>query len=64
MAGEIIERHLRGCPACASWPADVEALHAMVRLRTADRVPDLTGSILTAMLVPRPAVTDAGDTGA
>jgi len=41
-----IDAHLAGCSACVAWSEELATLHRMVRVREAEAVPDLTGSIL------------------
>jgi predicted anti-sigma-YlaC factor YlaD len=45
---EEIDRHVRGCAACAARADELATLHRMVRVREAEAVPDLTTAILGA----------------
>ncbi len=47
------DEHLSSCPACRSYAVDLVALHRVVRLRTADAVPDLSEAILARAHPPR-----------
>jgi predicted anti-sigma-YlaC factor YlaD len=49
-----VEDHLAGCPACTAWEQEAAALHRSVRVRPAERVPDLTAAILAAHLGAEP----------
>lgn len=41
-----LDSHLAGCPTCTTWLADVAILHRLTRVRAAERVPDLSSTIL------------------
>lgn len=49
----LLDAHLATCPACCDHGMALERLHRSLRLRTADEVPDLTESILTAAAADR-----------
>ncbi len=40
------DAHLRVCPGCRAWSAEVAVLHRAVRVREAEAVPDLSRAIL------------------
>ncbi|WP_189112542.1 zf-HC2 domain-containing protein [Pilimelia terevasa] len=54
----VVDAHLAGCPACASWLTRAQRVTRVVRIRPA-AVPDLTASVLAAVAAdarsPRPA---------
>ena len=50
---EALDAHLAGCRSCTAWSEELAALHRMVRVRTAEPVPDLTARIVDAF-VPAP----------
>lgn len=41
-----IDDHLHTCRSCVAWADELATLHRMVRVREAERVPDLTAAIL------------------
>jgi predicted anti-sigma-YlaC factor YlaD len=43
---DVIDGHLHACRACRAWADELAMLHRMVRVREAERVPDLTAVIL------------------
>lgn len=49
----LLDAHVAGCAACRQHEAALFALHRGLRLRAADPVPDLTGSILAAAAADR-----------
>jgi predicted anti-sigma-YlaC factor YlaD len=49
---EAVAEHLRGCPACSGWAADLEVLHRLVRVRAAEEVPDLSAAIVDSFHRP------------
>jgi predicted anti-sigma-YlaC factor YlaD len=49
----LLDAHLATCLACRDHAKALETLHRSFRLRTADEVPDLTDSILTAAAADR-----------
>lgn len=50
-----VGHHLRTCRACTAWADELATLHRMVRVREAERVPDLTVAILGNAPAPTPA---------
>ena len=50
----VVDRHLRGCPACRAFLTDATALHRATRVRPAEPVPDLTMAIVAAVGPIRP----------
>jgi hypothetical protein len=46
----VVDDHLGGCRACAAWSEEVATLHRMVRVREAERVPDLSVAIVEAFV--------------
>ena len=44
----LLDAHLATCPACCDHAVALAGLHRSLRLRSADQVPDLTETILTA----------------
>jgi predicted anti-sigma-YlaC factor YlaD len=49
----ILDGHLAGCASCRAWSGELGALHRLVRVRTAEPIPDLTAGIVDAF-VPAP----------
>jgi predicted anti-sigma-YlaC factor YlaD len=59
---DVIESHLATCDECRAFAAQARSLHRSLRLSAAPPVPDLTGSILTAIgAEPQPAATYRSD---
>ena len=53
MPAAALDAHLAGCRACRAWSEELTGLHRLVRVRSADHVPDLTAEIVDAF-VPAP----------
>src|SRR3954452_13770206 len=49
-----LEQHLVGCDVCRAYCDQADALQRRIRVRPADRVPDLTDEILARAPPPRP----------
>jgi predicted anti-sigma-YlaC factor YlaD len=47
---EVVDGHLVGCRSCAGWSEELATLHRMVRVREAERVPDLSAAIVAAFV--------------
>lgn len=45
--------HLDGCEACRTWWADVSTVNRMLRLRVAERIPDIATPVLARVSPPR-----------
>jgi predicted anti-sigma-YlaC factor YlaD len=56
----VVDDHLGGCRACAAWSEEVATLHRMVRVREAERVPDLSVAIVEAFVPERRRAKPAG----
>ncbi|MGQ0463998.1 MAG: zf-HC2 domain-containing protein [Sporichthyaceae bacterium] len=50
----LVTAHVAGCPDCRSFDAGLARLHRAMRVAPAERVPDLTASILAAAAADRP----------
>jgi predicted anti-sigma-YlaC factor YlaD len=53
VASEALDDHLAGCRACTGWAEELTALHRMVRVRSAEAVPDLSAAIVDAYVPAR-----------
>ena len=51
---EAVGAHLAGCARCRDWFEGAQRLHRQVRVQPAERVPDLTASILARAHPPSP----------
>ncbi|HEY2429842.1 MAG TPA: zf-HC2 domain-containing protein [Acidimicrobiales bacterium] len=64
--GEL-SRHLAGCAACRAWEASALGVTRGLRLRPAEKIPDLASPIMAAIAAERhrlrPPVTRTDDTG-
>ncbi|MGQ0847012.1 MAG: zf-HC2 domain-containing protein [Sporichthyaceae bacterium] len=49
----LVTTHVAGCPDCRGFQAGLTRLHRVVRVAPADRIPDLTASILAAAAADR-----------
>lgn len=49
----LVTNHLNTCMECSSFAAGLEDLHRAIRLRSAEAVPDLVGSVLARVETPR-----------
>jgi predicted anti-sigma-YlaC factor YlaD len=49
----VLDDHLAGCPGCRAWAEDLGGLHRLVRVRSAEPVPDLTAEIVDAFVPAR-----------
>lgn len=52
-AGPAVGNHLEECAECARFAEGVQALHRTTRLRSAEPVPDLVGTVLARVETPR-----------
>ena len=50
MASSVLDAHLAGCPGCRAWSEELTALHRLVRVRSAEPVPDLSADIVDAFV--------------
>jgi predicted anti-sigma-YlaC factor YlaD len=48
-AWDALDEHLAACPGCRTFLMEAERLHRVVRLRTAEDVPDLAPALLAAV---------------
>lgn len=55
-----VDVHVVRCRGCTAWTEEVSALHRMVRVREAERVPDLSEAILGRSTPPARGIA-AGD---
>jgi predicted anti-sigma-YlaC factor YlaD len=60
---EVVDAHLVGCRMCAAWSEELATLHRMVRVREAERVPDLSAAIVEAFVPERGRTTAAAGPG-
>jgi predicted anti-sigma-YlaC factor YlaD len=59
IADELVEVHLRTCAPCRSFATGAEGINRRTAVRPVEAVPDLTGPILAAADLPRPASAPA-----
>lgn len=50
---DVAQLHADGCEACRLWVAEAAAVTRRLRLRPAERVPDLVGAVLPRVRAPR-----------